>query len=388
VTSVSQFAGFEELSEGTRSLFESVGTNCFFSSLSWFNVFVRHALEPDDRVRIICVAPDAESGNAPHFALPAVERSADKGVLKPRRLRSLANYYSCLYSPAFAGPDCRHAAHEIARAIANEAPRWDVVELKPLDVASPVFSALAEGFREAGFVVQSYFCFGNWYLDVGGRNFQQYYEGLPSALKNTVQRKKKKLEKSGRAKIAICTGTEGLDLAIEAYEKVYSASWKRPEPYPHFVPELIRECARLGTLRLGTVHVDGEPAAAQFWIVQNGVAMIYKLAYDERFRDLSVGSILTASLMQHVLDIDRVREVDYLSGDDDYKKDWMSGRRERWGLLAMNPRTLRGCMAILRHLGGRAAKRLIQSLRSRLSGRHPSIPNTPAVTNSFHEANS
>ena len=387
MTTVAQFAGFEELPEETRSLFENVGANCFFSSLPWFSVFVGHALEPDDRVRIICSAPDIKNGNAPHFALPAVERAADKGVLKPRRLCSLANYYSCLYSPAFAGPDCRQAAYEVARAIATDAPRWDVVELKPLDVASPLFSALAEGFREAGFVVQSYFCFGNWYLDVGGRNFQQYFEGLPSTLKNTVLRKKKKLEKSGRAKIAICTGIESLDLAIDAYEKVYSASWKQPEPYPHFIPELIRTCARLGTLRLGTVHVDGEPAAAQFWIVQNGVAMIYKLAYDERFRDLSVGSILTASLMQHVLDIDRVREVDYLSGDDDYKKDWMSGRRERWGLLVMNPRTLRGCLAILRHLGGRAVKRTIQSLRSRLSGRRPDIPNTPAITNSLHEAN-
>lgn len=51
-------------------------------------------------------------------------------------------------------------------------------------------------------------------------------------------------------------------------------------------------------------------------------ASIYKLAYQDKFADLSVGSILTARLMQHVIDIDGVTHVDYLTGDDAYKRDW------------------------------------------------------------------
>ena len=43
--------------------------------------------------------------------------------------------------------------------------------------------------------------------------------------------------------------------------------------------------------------------------------------------------------MQHVIDTDHVEEVDYLTGDDAYKQDWMSHRRERIGLVAFNPRT-------------------------------------------------
>jgi Acetyltransferase (GNAT) domain len=129
-----------------------------------------------------------------------------------------------------------------------------------------------------------------------------------------------------------------------------------------FIPGLIRLCAQQGVLRLGVAHIDGKPAAAQLWIVHNGAALIYKLAYDEQFADLSVGTILTANLMQHVLDIDKAEVVDYLSGDDAYKKDWMSDRRERWGILAMNPRTVGGAMAIGRHVGGRFLKRAAQWL--------------------------
>ena len=158
-------------------------------------------------------------------------------------------------------------------------------------------------------MVQTYFCFGNWYLAVNGRSFAQYLDRMPSALKNTLTRKRKKLERSGRAKIEVVTGGAALEAAIAAYRNVYLASWKQPEPYPEFIPALMRTCAEMGWLRLGLVHIDRKPAAAQFWIVQNGVASIYKLAYDERFADFSAGSILTAKLMEHVLDVDKVREA-------------------------------------------------------------------------------
>jgi len=41
--------------------------------------------------------------------------------------------------------------------------------------------------------------------------------------------------------------------------------------------------------------------------------------------------VLTAALMQHALDVDRVQTVDYLIGDDAYKREWMSHRREPAG---------------------------------------------------------
>jgi CelD/BcsL family acetyltransferase involved in cellulose biosynthesis len=70
-------------------------------------------------------------------------------------------------------------------------------------------------------------------------------------------------------------------------------------------------------------------------------------------------------MMEHAIDVEHVNEVDYLTGDDRYKKDWMSQRRERWGILALNPRSLRGAVAIARHVGGRAVKRAAVSLAAR-----------------------
>jgi len=359
---VRQFSSFEELPPDAQMSFEEAGKRSFFSSLPWFRTFVGHALDKGDHLRIYCSRHSFAPTDGFSTVLATVQRSADSGVLKPRKLSSLSNYYTSLFEPVGNGAASREGALALAEAIANDSPSWDEVELKPLDVDSPAFIALKEGLQSAGFVVQTYFCFGNWYLKMNGRTYAEYLEQLPSVLKNTLRRKKKKLEKTGRAKITIVTGEEDLESAIVAYNSVYSGSWKQPEPYPHFVPELISTCATLGALRLGLLYFDGEPIAAQFWIVQNSAALIYKLAYDEKFTEWSAGTILTAALMEHSIDVDKVSEIDYLTGDDAYKRDYMSDRRERWGILAMNPRTVRGAAAIARHIGGRAVKRTVQSL--------------------------
>ena len=75
-----------------------------------------------------------------------------------------------------------------------------------------------------------------------------------------------------------------------------------------------------------------KPIAAQVWFVRHGKASIFRLAYDKSWRKYSPGSILTAYLMEYVIDTDKVEEIDFLTGNDAYKQDWMSERRERFVL--------------------------------------------------------
>jgi len=125
--------------------------------------------------------------------------------------------------------------------------------------------------------------------------------------------------------------------------------------------------AERGWLRLGLVWLGSVPIAAQIWIIKDGVASIFKLAYKEEHARLSAGSILTATLMRHALDVDRVKVVDYLTGDDAYKKDWMSHRRERIGIVAANSKSLAGLTYTARYI-------LPGTLRRRLRRGVPATP--------------
>ena len=69
-------------------------------------------------------------------------------------------------------------------------------------------------------------------------------------------------------------------------------------------------------MRIGLAYIDGQPVAAQFWTVENGTALIHKLAHDERHLAFSPGTLLSAALFQHVIDIDKVDEIDFGTGSE------------------------------------------------------------------------
>lgn len=311
-----------------------------FHTQAWFRHLQAHGLAVTPHVRLL--QQDTTAGPVSFHLLASPETGG---------LFGLANYYSGLFGPvasaeALAAWDAAGAAMTLRQGAGSA-----VLDMHPLDAQAPWLAAWEEGLRRSGYWTDRYFCFGNWYQPVELGRFDDYWAARPSALRNTVARARKRLDRQGDWRLDIVTGEQPeLEAAIGAYVSVYNRSWKTPEPNPAFIPGLIRLAAQQGWLRLGLVYVAGEPVAAQLWLVAGGKANIFKLAYVQGFEKLSAGSVLSAELMRHVIDVDGVKEVDFLSGDDPYKADWMSHRRERIGLVAFDQRHWRGWMAAGLHL--------------------------------------
>jgi len=127
------------------------------------------------------------------------------------------------------------------------------------------------------------------------------------------------LEKSGRSRIEIVT-REASWSARSTRMRRYTLQLENPRAVPALHP---RPGETRGAKRLAADGPDPhrrEPAAAQIWIVHAGVAVDLQDRYDERYAKLSTGTVLTSKLMQHVIDVDKVTIVDYLSGDDDTRR--------------------------------------------------------------------
>jgi CelD/BcsL family acetyltransferase involved in cellulose biosynthesis len=88
-----------------------------------------------------------------------------------------------------------------------------------------------------------------------------------------------------------------------------------------------------------------------------------KTAYDPAFGKYSVGSIAIMKMMEHLLDVDHVREIDFGNDDDPYKKSWVTKRRIRWGITAFNPRSVTGCLNLSRDVAEGAARSGVRALR-------------------------
>ena len=324
-----------------------------FETEAWFANLLAHGFERPPHRHWQWAPGTTSAGGAARF--PLMQQLAGGPV------QALGNYYTCLYGPVGPAGDLLDLAAAQWLAAVQElrrTPGASVIRLQPLDGDSAWLAALQQGLRAAGYWTDRFFCFGNWFQPVPEGGFAGYWAQRPSMLRNSVERGRRRLDRAGPWRVEIhLNDPSGVERALEAYLAIYAQSWKVPEPCPGFMPGLVRMAAAEGWLRLGVLWLGNVPVAAQVWLVHGAKANIYKLAYVKGQEKLSAGSVLTAALMQHVMDEDHVSEVDYLSGDDAYKRDWMAQRRERVGLVAFDPRSPRGLVAATRHFGGRWIRR-------------------------------
>ncbi|MDX1736351.1 MAG: GNAT family N-acetyltransferase [Halioglobus sp.] len=327
----------DEVSESLRDAFANLEHSNPQFSLAWLCTIASHALDAGEEP-VIFTAENDSGGLA---ALPLKISTSGEA-------QALVNFYTSLYQPVADEAQALPLYTAIFRHL-RQAEGLHTVLLAPLDGSTALFPLLGQALTAAGWSgVHDYFCFGNWYYHTRSPSWEGYRESRPSRLKNTIARKTRSFLRDDRGRLEIISDGDRLDQGIDDYNAIYHSSWKRNEPYPGFIPALVSLAADKGWLRLGLAYYDEVAVASQIWLVADGTAYIFKLAYHPDYAGMSPGTVLTAHLARSVLEEDRVHTIDYLSGDDTYKRDWMSERRERYGIAAFNARTPTGSCKLVR----------------------------------------
>ncbi|WP_379921235.1 GNAT family N-acetyltransferase [Erythrobacter sp. R86502] len=286
------------------------GTLAPFDRAEWFALIAETGLAP-----LIAVASDGDNA----AALALTENGG--------RITPLRNWYSFTWREyAMAGPPGDRLLEAIAQQLKARSYR---VTLEPVPGEDGSAARLARLFRAAGWHVILEPCDINHILPVGGRSFDKYWESRPGPLRTTFKRKAKKVD------VEVLTHFDAA--AWAAYEAIYAASWKPAEDQPAMLRAFAMAEGAAGRLRLGIARAAGTAVAAQCWTVENSTAYIHKLAHLESHKALSAGTTLTAALFRHVIDIDRVELVDFGTGDQPYKADWMEDVRPRFRIDCLDP---------------------------------------------------
>ena len=140
------------------------------------------------------------------------------------------------------------------------------------------------------------------------------------------------LEKETDNSLSIFSTATEIAEQYPKFQLIYDESWKGEESYPEFICDVLQHLAAIGKAKLGILSVDGEPAAAQIWFKIGLAWGVFKLAYRPQFRRYSVGTLLTASMIECLFTESMPSEIDFLSGDDAYKRDWVGQKREHFGM--------------------------------------------------------
>lgn len=289
-----------------------------FGRLDWFEALHRH-----------CCA------QLPLRILHAQEGEAEVWLFlvapAPRRISALANWYSFSWAPIFLGaPDPAAQARlldAVARALLAQCAQ---IDLYPLEDGAELLNAL----RRAGWFTVSRPMGGRHLLKMEGRSFEDYWAARPGRLRNLVRRK-------GRnSPFALSISDRLTDDLWTDYVDVHARSWKDAEPASglDFLRALAEREAAAGNLRLGFARLDRRAVATQLWTIEHGVALIHKLSHDRACDGGSPGTLLSHAMFEQAIDQDRVTLIDYGTGDNGYKRDWMEQRVPLQRIDAFNPR--------------------------------------------------
>jgi len=317
VTRISYHANLNELQgdTGLCALLDAPAAPGPFDRLDWFaGLAALGGMEP-----LLTVARDG-AGVA---VLPLARR--DDG------LGPLANWYAFTVRARVSdGADGLALLSAMARDLRGKTGR---ITLWPVPDEGGEAGLLAAAFARSGWFVERAECDTNHILRLDGRSYADYLSARPGPLRTTLKRKAKK--------VAITLYDAFSDSAWDDYEKVYAQSWKPEEGSPALLRRFAQNEGAAGRLRMGVAYADldgvNQPVAAQMWTVENGTAYIHKLAYIEAAKPISPGTSLSAALFERVIDIDHVHTVDFGTGDDPYKRDWMEEARPRYRIVAYNP---------------------------------------------------
>lgn len=258
-------------------------------------------------------------------------------------LRSLTNWYSFRWQPLGDSTLLPALAHELRSHGA-------MLEFEVVSGEDELAQQLADALRKAGWWVELSEQNVNHLLKVDGRSFDEFMADRPGTLRSTVKRK---------AKHVTCAISDRFDPdEWAAYEKIYAESWKPEEGAPDLLRRFAEQEGAAGRLRLGIARHQGRPVAAQFWTVEGGTAWIHKLSYVEDAKKMSPGTVLSAALFQRAIDHDGVEWIDYGTGNDGYKRDWMERKRTLYNLRAGDPRQPAAWKMLARMVARNLASRL------------------------------
>jgi CelD/BcsL family acetyltransferase involved in cellulose biosynthesis len=269
-------------------------------------------------------------------------------------IASLTNWYSGFYdlllSPALFDPEA--VVRRLIDGVREKLGKGAVVEFNYLAQRAETTALLSRALRSAGLITFPYYHELVRYEIVKNTNFDSYLEQCSAGIRREYMRKGRRLAEHFKLEQVAYSDDSQLDRVLDDFQHVYAKSWKRPERFPKFIPELFRYGLAKQQLRVAILYLDGQPVATEVYILFNGQATSYKGGYDPAYKNFSPASVLRVFAVKHLIEVDGVSEIDFGYGDQPYKKNWLSQGRWLIGILAFNPHSLTGWNLLLAHING------------------------------------
>lgn len=305
----------------------------------WFSVWLQ-AFGRDAKLEVVALLDkDAAAAGRERLVGAApmqVVRSTYRGI-RCTQLRFLYNRHA---------PRCsflmRDGYGEQTRFLLDEVlnlPGWDIAILENIPHDSYLYKSCADRdvFRKRSTLLRR--TMSSPFLRIEG-TWETFFDSRPRNLKRSLRSKEKKLLKTGEMKIEHCTDATSSASIMPELIALGDRSWKarggraigsQPESR-QFYSLLAEAFGRQGQVSIWLLRINGVPAAFEFHLVREKLVQALRAEFDEKYRDLGVGSILDKEIVKSLFE-SGFKEYDMGGESDFYKLRWTEETRQHSELL-------------------------------------------------------
>ncbi len=292
-----------------------------------------------------------QDGHAPRLATLAVSDAEGKlvalapwylqhSLLHGRTLRFLGSGDVCSDYLSIA---CRTGDEQPAlQAIAdwlienhgrNDEAGWDLVALEAVDLTDPLIKGLMAAVEDRGAITSTRPAGNCWRIALP-ESWEEYVAQLSKTNRKRVRRLDRNYLQTGRAELHRVASAEQLAEGFALLVDLHTRRWKtrgeegifaEPGIYD-FHREVTERLLATGHLRLSWLTIDGQPAAAEYYLTDGSVLYSYQSGFDPALISHEPGVLILVATIQDIIECGYTA-LDFLRGDEPYKLDWRSERR-------------------------------------------------------------
>jgi CelD/BcsL family acetyltransferase involved in cellulose biosynthesis len=278
-------------------------------------------------------------------------------------LRSPTNWHTPVFG---ATSESTEAIAEITQALFSNRPHW--ISVSFLDQDDPMSRALRRHARSSGYRTLERTVQRSPYMDLEG-DWEERWHGLGSKRRNTLKRRRRRLEERGEVTLGITEGGEELEGLLEEALQVEALGWKgerrsaiisRRETH-QFYRSVAAWAAGRGIYRLALLRVNGRLVAFDYALEEDDHYLL-KTGFDPDYSDCAPGLVLRMMMIERAYSLD-LRRYEFLGGEDPYKLDWTDTAHDRALVQAFRPSPAGLALWAAFRYGRPLAKRALGTLR-------------------------
>ena len=297
-----------------------------FLCFDWFTTWLKHFPETDLHIPVLY-----ENG-AVAAIMPMMRKIVKKRGIPLRVYAFAANAYSQTNAVIHNTADPEKRVQQLKMLLQyfrEHASSWDYLDLHALQTENGNSKQIMQAADHVGLGCVKEVAYINCYQDSASLPLGEFLKSKKKVRKN-VPYFRRRMQREGELQFRYVKTGEKINTIMDSYYQLYAKSWKQSEDLgPFFHRDLAVMAADKGWLRLGFLDFNSQPIACQLWLVHDTAAYTLKIFYDEVFKHYSPGTVLTESMMHMAIEQDKVHAIDFLQGDEPYKRDWLDMQRVR-----------------------------------------------------------